>query len=145
MTVRPRLLIALAALAALLALPAPASARDDEPGSTEAGSVPAPVIGGKLPETPKGYNLSAREAIRIGDTDPKVAETAQTHGKLKTFAEAKPPFTWQIGYYDGDTEVVQVSVNDPDGTIRESWTGYQVAWQMARGYTEQFGHLLNAP
>ena len=36
-------------------------------------------------------------------------------------------------------------VDDPERSIRESWTGYQVAWQMARGYTEQFGHLLNAP
>ena len=29
--------------------------------------------------------------------------------------------------------------------MRESWTGYQVAWQMARGYEGSFGHLLNAP
>ena len=25
------------------------------------------------------------------------------------------------------------------------WTGYQVAWPMARGYEGQFGHVLNAP
>lgn len=137
--------VAVLTLAAALVVPPLAAAQDNEPGSTEPGSVPAPVIGGKLPETPKGYNFSARQAIKIADTDPKVAETAQSHGKLKTFAEAKPPFTWQIGYYDGDDEVVQVLVNDPDGTIRESWTGHQVAWQMARGYSEQFGHLLNAP
>ena len=31
------------------------------------------------------------------------------------------------------------------GTVRESWTGYQIAWQMARGYPNQFGHKLNAP
>ena len=29
--------------------------------------------------------------------------------------------------------------------MRESWTGYQIAWQMARGYPNQFGHKLNAP
>jgi Glycosyltransferase family 87 len=40
---------------------------------------------------------------------------------------------------------VQVLVDDASGQIRESWTGYQVAWQMARGYPGQFGHKLNAP
>jgi hypothetical protein len=29
--------------------------------------------------------------------------------------------------------------------VTESWTGYQVAWQMARGYPGAFGHKLNAP
>ena len=32
-----------------------------------------------------------------------------------------------------------------DGEVRESWTGYQVAWKMARGYSGAFGHKLNAP
>ena len=36
-------------------------------------------------------------------------------------------------------------VDDPSGAVRESWTGHQVAWQMARGYEGQFGHMLNAP
>ena len=31
------------------------------------------------------------------------------------------------------------------GSVRESWTGYQVAWKMARGYSGAFGHKLNAP
>ncbi len=29
--------------------------------------------------------------------------------------------------------------------MTESWTGYQVAWKMARGYSGQFGHKLDAP
>ena len=29
--------------------------------------------------------------------------------------------------------------------MTESWTGYQVAWKMARGYSGAFGHKLNAP
>jgi hypothetical protein len=109
------------------------------------GSVPAPVIGGPPPTKPDYYNLSGREAIAIADRDPKVAETAAKYGKLKAYAEVKEPSTWQIGYYAGDKEVVQVLVDDPTATVRESWTGYQVAWQMARGYPSQFGHLLNSP
>jgi hypothetical protein len=143
----------------VLALSAPAVAWAEAPGNESAhgqstivgpstplpGSVPAPVIGGKLPKKPETYNLSAREAIRIADRDPKVAETAAKYGRLRTYAEVKEPTTWQIGYYAGDNEVVQVLVDDPTATVRESWTGYQVAWQMARGYEGQFGHLLNSP
>ena len=40
---------------------------------------------------------------------------------------------------------VQVIVDDADRPDPESWTGYQIAWQMARGYPGQFGHKLNAP
>jgi hypothetical protein len=38
-----------------------------------------------------------------------------------------------------------VIVDAATGEIRESWTGDQIAWQMARGYSGQFGHKLNAP
>ena len=35
---------------------------------------------------------------------------------------------------------------DPiSGNIVESWTGYQVAWRMARGYPGAFGRMVNAP
>ena len=29
--------------------------------------------------------------------------------------------------------------------MTEEWTGYQVAWKMARGYSGAFGHALNSP
>jgi Glycosyltransferase family 87 len=58
--------------------------------------------------------------------------------------------TWQVDYYpvgSGDDEkvVVQVLVDDATGDRTETWTGEQVAWQMARGYPGAFGHKLNAP
>ncbi len=36
-------------------------------------------------------------------------------------------------------------IDDDTGTVKESWTGHQVEWQMARGYEGSFGHKLNAP
>jgi hypothetical protein len=147
-------IVVLGALLAV-ALPGAALAQTDDsahgqstivsPNPPLPGSVPAPVVGGPPPTKPDYYNLSGRVAIAIADRDPKVAETAAKYGKLKAYAEVKEPSTWQIGYYAGDTEVVQVLVDDPTATVRESWTGYQVAWQMARGYPSQFGHLLNSP
>ncbi len=142
MTRRPFLWPLLAALAALLAAPPLGQAQD----RGTLGSAPEPVIAGALPAKPEGFRMSAREAIELADTDPKVIQTAAERGeRLESRAEAKDEHTWQIGYYDGEEEVVQVLVDDPSRTIRESWTGYQVAWQMARGYEGQFGHLLNAP
>jgi hypothetical protein len=41
---------------------------------------------------------------------------------------------------------VALAVVDPQtGEVTESWTGYQVGWKMARGYSGAFGHRLNAP
>ena len=35
---------------------------------------------------------------------------------------------------------------DPEsGEVTESWTGYQVSWEMARGYSGEFAHSLNSP
>ena len=88
---------------------APALAQEE----STLGSSPEPVIGGALPDKPKGYLMSAREAIELADTDPKVIQTSAERGRLRSYAEAKPPTTWQIGYYDGDDEVVQVQIDDP--------------------------------
>ena len=135
--------ILVASLALLAASPAIAAAQSGAgtPGST----APRPSVSPGQPETPEGYNLSARQAIRIADQDLNVRKETEENGRLNASAEAKPPTTWQVGYFANDTEVAQVLVDDPTATVRESWTGYQVAWQMARGYEGQFGHKLNAP
>jgi hypothetical protein len=52
---------------------------------------------------------------------------------------------WEVGYFAGDEEVALVLIDPASGEVRESWTGYQVAWKMARGYSGAFGHKLNAP
>ena len=50
-----------------------------------------------------------------------------------------------MSWFDGDREVAQVRVDDSFGVVLEAWTGYQVAWSMARGYEGAFGRKLNAP
>ncbi|HWW66655.1 MAG TPA: hypothetical protein VNY83_01600 [Solirubrobacterales bacterium] len=52
---------------------------------------------------------------------------------------------WEVGYFSGHKEVALVIVDPVTGLVRESWTGYQVAWKMARGYSGAFGHKLDAP
>ncbi len=144
----PALLTA-AALAA--AFPAPAAAQSgDLPAdlsteTSQAGSTNPAATKSKEGGT-EGLTLSADEAIHIARDDINVLEAEQAHpGKLDAVAQAKPPDTWQVGFQAGKDEVVQVLVDDATGKVRESWTGNQVEWQMARGYEGSFGHTLNAP
>jgi hypothetical protein len=52
---------------------------------------------------------------------------------------------WEVAYFGLDGQVALVLVDPATGLVRESWTGHQVAWKMARGYSGAFGHKLNAP
>ena len=112
------------------------------PGSTPASEAESTTTGNAAPA--RTTNLSEAGAIRIARRDSKVAEQRERYGPLRAEAESKPG-TWQIDFYAGGNDRVQVVVDDATGAVRESWTGYQVAWQMARGYPDQFGHKLNAP
>jgi hypothetical protein len=130
-----------AALAAALLCAGPAAAA---PASTAGSTARAPVEPEYMPPTPQTYAISAREAVQHADTSPVVAEQSERYGRLETAIQAKNG-NWQVGYKHDDREVAQVTVDGRTGGIREAWTGYQVAWPMARGYEGQFGHKLNAP
>ncbi len=130
--------------AAAIAAPtqALAASTDTVAGSTE----PVPVAPGALPEAPPDFVISAGEALRIADGHPVVAEQTERYGRLETAIQVRDDGSgWQVGYKTDDREVAQVIVDRASGAVREAWTGYQVAWPMARGYERQFGHVLNAP
>jgi hypothetical protein len=91
-----------------------------------------------------GDRISAAEATRIADRDAKVAEQRREHPGLTSSANMVDG-RWQVGYFADGEEVALVIVDPASGELRESWTGYQVAWKMARGYSGAFGHKLNAP
>ncbi len=89
-------------------------------------------------------HVPAAEAIRIAERDAKVVEQRQARGELSQAANLVDG-AWEVGFF-ADGEQVAVVLVDPEmGIVRESWTGYQVAWKMARGYPGAFGHKLNAP
>jgi hypothetical protein len=116
----------LALSAALLLLPAAApAAAPDDPGHP-------------------GERIGAVEATAIADRDAKVVGQRHEHPGLTSTANMVDG-RWEVGYYAGGEEVALVIVDPADGEVLESWTGYQVAWKMARGYSGAFGHKLNAP
>jgi hypothetical protein len=101
---------------------------------------PAPAAAVTARET----NIGEREAIEIADTDAKVRAVRADHGELSPAAVLENG-DWKVDYFSDDRDLAQVIVDDETGVVRESWTGYQVAWKMARGYEGAFGRKLNAP
>lgn len=81
----------------------------------------------------------------IARQDPKVKESERAYGSLIPSPSLKDTGNWEVGFFHGGKEVALVVVNDASGKVTESWTGYQVAWQMARGYAGAFGRKVNAP
>jgi Glycosyltransferase family 87 len=80
----------------------------------------------------------------VANRDPKVAKERRENGGL-THRATMVEGHWEVAYFADDKEVAVVLVDPVSGEVRESWTGYQVAWKMARGYSGAFGHKLNAP
>ncbi len=91
-----------------------------------------------------GGEIGAAEATRVAGQDPVVVTEREENGVL-THSANEVDGNWEVGYFAGDEEVALVIVDPRSGRVRESWTGYQVAWKMARGYSGAFGHKLNAP
>jgi hypothetical protein len=99
--------------------------------------LPASALGGQ-------DEISARQATRLANHDAKVIEERAKNPGL-TQSAAKVDGNWEVAYFAADEEVALVIVDPRTATVRESWTGYQVFWKMARGYSGAFGHKLNAP
>ena len=61
-------------------------------------------------------------------------------------AYLKGPCRWQVSFFsrNGKKEIGQVIIADASGRVLEQWTGFQVAWTMARGYPGAFGRHVNA-
>ena len=93
---------------------------------------------------PRFFQHSAREVERIAARADKVRE-ARRDGPLHPTAYTKGVGRWQVSFFRGRREVVQVQLDDRSGVVLEQWSGDQVAWTMARGYPGAFGRKLNAP
>ncbi len=102
------------------------------------------VAAALLAPSPASADVSASAATRSAGQDPKVVEERKDNGSLE-HTTAKVDGNWEVAWFAGDDQVALVIVDPATGEVRESWTGYQIAWKMARGYSGAFGHKLNAP
>ncbi len=126
---RARALLALVAVAvlaaALLAPPALADSTTDE-------------------DVPPQNGTTELEATRLAGKAPDAEKERRENGSLTsttTYQEGH----WQVAYFAADEEVAVVYVDGRKAEVTEEWTGFQVAWKMARGYSGAFGHSLNSP
>jgi hypothetical protein len=120
---------------------------------TTANETPAGVAGNTVSlqtavnTQPKGYRLTPARVRRIASADPKVRSELQRWPGAKSYVYTKGPGYWQVSWFSAgknSKEIIQAYVNDGTGKVTQVWTGFQVAWTMARGYKGAFGKRVNA-
>src|SRR3954465_14807719 len=144
--------VALAALAlALLAAPAAAqtvgSAKTTATSTTQTdpnAAVPVP----DMTKAPAGRRLTGVQVQKIAERNPVYIKEHRRHRGSYPNVYTKGPGRWQVSLWSAakkPKELAQLYVDDQTGAVTEAWTGFQVAWTMARGYDGAFGRKVNAP
>jgi hypothetical protein len=124
------------------------SARSSSSSSSSKSSTdpnaPIPVPPSDTP--PVGRRLSANQVLTIAGRLAKMKQVRAEYPGSYGGAYLKMPLRWQVSYFskDGKKEIGQVIIDDLSGGVLEQWTGFQVAWTMARGYKGAFGRHVNA-
>ena len=88
--------------------------------------------------------VSEAGAIASANRDPKALEQRRENPGIAAVASMVDG-NWEVAYFAAGEQLALVVVDPGSGEVLESWTGEQVAWKMARGYSGSFGHKLNAP
>ncbi len=143
-----RLAPAAAALATSLSLAgAPAHAAPAHSTRSTASTnseTPIPVARSTVP--PAAHRLSSDQVLAIAARLPKMRALGREYRGSFADPYLKGAFQWQVSYFTrgGKKEIGLVVINDLSGRVVEQWTGFQVAWTMARGYPGAFGRHVNA-
>jgi hypothetical protein len=104
-----------------------------------------------LDSAPLGRRLTPKRALAIAREVPKIDDMLARHPGFTEEAYQKGTSRWQVSYFDpvakGEArkEIGQVQIDDASGAVLEAWTGFQVAWTMARGYPGAFGRVVTSP
>jgi hypothetical protein len=113
--------------------------------TTSAGNseTPVPVAPSIVP--PAGRRLSPDDVLEIAGRLPRMRHVRSAYPGSYDGAYLKGPARWQVSYFSRKgKEIGQVIISDASGRVLEQWTGFQVAWTMARGYPGAFGRHVNA-
>jgi hypothetical protein len=137
-------LCAAPAAAAAAPAPVPGSTAPASPSSATNSEAPIPVPASNAP--PQGRRLSPNEVLAIAAPLPKMKAVRAEYPGSYGGAYLKGPLHWQVSYFSrgGKKEIGQVIIDDSSGRVLEQWTGFQVAWTMARGYPGAFGRHVTA-
>jgi hypothetical protein len=107
-------------------------------------NAPVPVPPSDVP--PPGRRMSANQVLALAQRLESVKKARAKYPGSYGGAYLKAPLRWQVSYFskNGKVEIAQVAIDDVSGSVLEQWTGFQVAWTMARGYKGAFGRHVNA-
>ena len=104
---------------------------------------PVPVAASDTP--PPGRYSSPDRILRIADRLAKMRAVRAEHSGSFGDVYLKGPSRWQVSYFSKQgKEIGLVILADYSGHVLEQWTGFQIAWTMARGYPGAFGRHVNA-
>jgi hypothetical protein len=104
---------------------------------------PVPVADSDTP--PPGRYSSPDRILQIADRLPKMRSVRAEHPGSFGDVYLKGPSRWQVSYFSKQgKEIGLVILADYSGHVLEQWTGFQIAWTMARGYPGAFGRHVNA-
>jgi hypothetical protein len=114
--------------------------------SSQASSSETPIPVAASPTPAPGRRLSSDHVLAIASALPEMREVRAKYPGSYGGAYLKLPLNWQVSYFsrDGKKEIGQVIIADSSGEVLEQWTGFQVAWTMARGYPGAFGRHVNS-
>jgi hypothetical protein len=120
------------------------AARGASSGQSTSSEAPIPEQASNIP--PAGRRLSSNRVLAIAASLPKMRALRAEYPGSYAGAYLKIPFHWQVSYFsrNGKKEIGQVIIDDVSARVLEQWTGFQVAWTMARGYPGAFARHVNA-
>ena len=106
-----------------------------------------PVLVNDQSHPPAGYRLTAAAVERIAAASSTMKVELRRHPRAIPYEYTKGGGTWQVSWFSTgrhQVELAQVYVDDATAKVTQAWTGFQVAWSMARGYSGAFGRRVNA-
>ncbi|HET9094143.1 MAG TPA: hypothetical protein VFN36_03565 [Solirubrobacteraceae bacterium] len=146
--------LSLALLACLGALPPPALAAGNPPGQPAPVSAPpgTAVLAPTMTAPPTGFRLTGDAVLAAAKRNPTYIRELRRHPHLVPYVYTRGAGVWQVSLFTPlppagpakRIEMLQLYVSDSTGQVTQVWTGYQVAWTMARGYPGAFGRRVNA-
>jgi hypothetical protein len=128
-------MVAVVLAAGVLATPAQAAAGA---GASTAFS-PIPPISDQ-----RGVAVTSVRAAAIASRLSEVRTLARTHPDAVLQVTSPVGGEWQVAFYSRGLEFVQVIVSAADGSALGVYTGFKIAWTMARGSPGAFGRHVNS-
>jgi hypothetical protein len=136
-----------------LAAPPAALAAGNPPGQPAPISAPpgVPTLVPLMTKPPAGFHLTGKQVLATARKNSVVIAELKKHPHLVAYVYTRGVGVWQVSWFTPppkpktQIEMLQLYVSDATGEVTQVWTGYQVAWTMARGYPGAFGRNINSP